>query len=113
MNAEGQLQTENNRDMIEQICSESIEMRVNPLGMHRILDSLKIMSGDKYAKCECSVCLMTFEAENEIVPLSCNSEHVFHLSCLVSWANHNYTCPICRQPIIESAAEIAMYEMVN
>ena len=45
--------------------------------------------------------------------MTCNNDHVFHIECLLSWADHNYTCPICRQPIIQSQDEIALYEMMQ
>ena len=40
-------------------------------------------------------------------------DHVFHIECLLSWADHNYTCPICRQPIIRSEEEIQLYETMQ
>ena len=62
---------------------------------------------------ECPVCLVNFEPGDQVVPLTCNIDHVFHIECLLSWADHNYTCPICRQPIISSQEEIALYEMMQ
>lgn len=62
---------------------------------------------------ECPVCLVNFELGDPVVPLTCNIDHVFHIECLLSWADHNYTCPICRQPIIQSQDEIALYEMMQ
>ena len=62
---------------------------------------------------ECAICLAYFEDTDQVVPLRCNLEHVFHLECLLSWADHNYTCPICRQPIIKSRKEIELYEMMQ
>lgn len=98
--------------MIERIRSQNIELSVNPIAMHRVIENLMI-EGSDLIKGECSVCLAPFTAQCQVVPLKCNPEHVFHKECLLSWANHNYTCPICRQPVIEAAAHIAMYEMVN
>ena len=62
---------------------------------------------------ECPVCLVDFQVDDPVVPLTCNPEHVFHIECLLNWADHNYTCPICRQAIIQSADEIAFYEMMQ
>ena len=56
---------------------------------------------------------MDFEVGDPGVPLTCNPEHVFHIECLLNWADHNYTCPICRQAIIHSPDEIAFYEMMQ
>ena len=61
---------------------------------------------------ECPVCLVNFESHDPVVPLQCNIDHVFHIECLLSWADHNYTCPICRQPIIQNQKEIDMYEIM-
>ena len=62
---------------------------------------------------ECAVCLVNFAENDQVVPLSCNIDHLFHIECLLSWANHNYTCPICRQSIITSRNEIKFYEMMQ
>ena len=59
------------------------------------------------------MCLLGFEARDFVVPLKCNIDHVFHIECLLSWAEHSYTCPICRQPIISSAHEINLYETMQ
>ena len=60
----------------------------------------------------CSICLVPFEEGNETVPLPCNSTHVFHKECVVTWAQQSYTCPICRTPVISSTKEIELYEMM-
>jgi len=62
---------------------------------------------------ECAVCLVNFSQDDLVVPVSCNVDHLFHMECLLNWADHNYTCPICRQPIIGSRSEINMYEMMH
>ena len=45
--------------------------------------------------------------------MKCNKDHIFHIECLLSWADHNYTCPICRKPIITSQKEIEFYETMQ
>ena len=45
--------------------------------------------------------------------MPCNPEHVFHLECLLNWANMNYTCPICRTPVITCPEEIKLYEIMQ
>jgi len=62
---------------------------------------------------ECAVCLSKFNLKDEVVPLSCNLDHVFHLKCMLDWADHSYKCPICRQPVIESQQEINQYEVMQ
>ena len=121
-------------DVVEQLRRESIDLRINPVAMRRVLFKLK----SKYGKVhqaqkrelkrmaedssrtgppvvlspECPVCLVNFEPNDPVVPLMCNIDHVFHIECLLSWADHNYTCPICRQPIISNQSEINMYEVM-
>ena len=125
---------------MEQLRRESIDLRVNPVGMRRVLFKLQTsfsrarkkqlkqqqleearakQSGDASeappAKLsnECAVCLVNFAPDDLVVPLGCNVDHLFHMECLLSWANHNYTCPICRQPVIASRDEINLYEMMH
>lgn len=31
--------------------------------------------------------------------------HIFHTACLRSWLEHNHTCPTCRHPLIDEAAQ--------
>jgi hypothetical protein len=46
----------------------------------------------------CPICLENFEEQIKIKLLSC--EHGFHSECLGPWiADHNDSCPICRQRI--------------
>ena len=59
------------------------------------------------------MCLVNFKSYDDVVPLECNVDHIFHIACLLSWADHNYTCPICRQPVIKSQKEIALYEVMQ
>ena len=113
-------------DMIEHLRRQSIDLRINPVGMRRILfkvqttfkeareqacsEAAKKNEGDEESNAvssalatghlECAICLINFEDQDQVVPLNCNDEHIFHLDCLLNWADHNYTCPICRQPII-------------
>jgi len=122
-------------DIVEQLRSQSIDLRANPAGMRRVLFKRKMSYGkakrmqEKELKrrtddkenqqpveklsTECAVCLVDFDETDPVVPLECNIDHVFHIECLLSWADHNYTCPICRQPIITSQADINMYETVH
>jgi len=120
-------------DSIEQVRRESIDLRVNPIGMKKALFTLhttyqklcqryelvetqKMAAGQKgnpaveSAVCdECTICLVKFKDSDQVVPLECNTDHVYHVNCLMHWANHNYTCPVCRQPIIKSQKEIKLY----
>ena len=49
---------------------------------------------------ECSICLCKFEETEYVIRLSCNAAHIFHEECLTGWATSNYTCPLCREPIL-------------
>jgi len=68
---------------------------------HQLKQIKKLKKCDKSANSdelsnECTVCLVDFAKDDLVVPLKCNIDHVFHIECLLNWANHNYTCPICR-----------------
>ena len=47
------------------------------------------------------------------MPLECNDDHVFHYDCMRDWAQHNYTCPICRKPVIQSDQDIKLYKHMH
>lgn len=36
--------------------------------------------------------------------MRCNETHVFHDPCLQSWVLGNFTCPLCREPIVNTPA---------
>ena len=126
----GNPNTNREMDIVEQLRAESIDLRINPVGMRRVLFRLKTdyskvrLNQQRMAarhghetslttSSECPVCLVNFENGDPVVPLTCNIDHVYHIECLLSWADHNYTCPICRQPIIASQDEINMYEVMQ
>ena len=44
---------------------------------------------------ECSICLIDFENNDEVVLLKC--KHLFHHSCIIEWAHHKKDCPNCRE----------------
>ena len=46
---------------------------------------------------ECSVCLIDFEKDDEVIHLTCN--HTFHQDCIMEWALHKPDCPNCREKI--------------
>lgn len=49
----------------------------------------------------CSICLMEFNENDEIIPLPCNEKHIFHDECIKGWLKNNNCCPLCKQPITE------------
>jgi len=59
----------------------------------------------KYAKEECSVCVVGFKLEDEAYKLPC--KHIFHNDCLLPWLKMNNTCPNCRHqlPTLEGATQ--------
>ena len=43
----------------------------------------------------CSVCMMSFEKDQEVSELKCG--HIFHKECIMKWLKeYNYKCPVCR-----------------
>lgn len=46
---------------------------------------------------ECSVCLIDFEKDDEVIHLTCH--HTFHQDCIMEWALHKPDCPNCREKI--------------
>ena len=58
----------------------------------------------------CSICLLDFTDGDFVVPLKCNDEHTFHKACVDKWGEQNYTCPVCREPIITGHGNISAYK---
>ena len=58
---------------------------------------------------ECVVCLNLLHLNSFVVPLPCNKAHIFHPTCLFEWVKLNYTCPVCRKPMIKDEEEILRY----
>ena len=52
-----------------------------------------------------SICIICREGlSSDVVQLGC--EHCFHLSCILSWATVQGTCPLCLASILESSAKL-------
>ncbi|MBN3285796.1 RNF6 ligase, partial [Polyodon spathula] len=48
----------------------------------------------------CSVCINEYAAGNKLRRLPCT--HEFHIHCIDRWLSENSTCPICRQPVLDT-----------
>lgn len=44
----------------------------------------------------CAVCLVEFEAKENVQHLSCHASHMFHANCIQSWWQRSRTCPLCK-----------------
>ena len=60
-------------------------------------DSFPYTSEDETQKIECSICLVDFENQDDVVLLDCN--HMFHNTCILEWCSHKADCPNCREKI--------------
>ena len=45
---------------------------------------------------DCTICLLNFEPEDEIVIFSCEAKHYFHKKCGMEWLEVKTECPLCR-----------------
>jgi len=45
-------------------------------------------------KTDCSICMATFEAQEDVSSLPCH--HIFHTSCVEVWLAKSGFCPLCR-----------------
>ncbi|VDN58070.1 unnamed protein product [Dracunculus medinensis] len=76
----------------------------DPLPVGASLDQIQRFSKMyKYIKVEdvpenekerCTICLMDFEADEDVRCLCCT--HVFHVTCIDRWLVYNKKCPVCR-----------------
>lgn len=55
------------------------------------------------ADSQCIICMVEYEADDEIIPLPCNENHYFHADCIENWLKQNNTCPLCKQEITQEA----------
>eukprot|EP00347_Sterkiella_histriomuscorum_P017816 403347875 len=62
----------------------------------------KYQSEDKLLSQQCSICLNDFKLLEKVVKLKCNEVHIFHDECLQGWVFLNFTCPLCRLPILQN-----------
>ena len=52
---------------------------------------------------DCTICLINFTPDDDIIVFSCNERHYFHEKCAVEWLEVKTECPLCR---FEFAEEI-------
>lgn len=48
-----------------------------------------------------------------VIKLKCNSEHQFHFECLSGWVANNFTCPLCREAILQTPAILQRIKAMN
>ncbi|EFP85104.1 uncharacterized protein PGTG_11273 [Puccinia graminis f. sp. tritici CRL 75-36-700-3] len=44
----------------------------------------------------CTICLIRYAPDSQVVVLACHDTHHFHRSCLSRWVYTQATCPLCR-----------------
>lgn len=67
-----------------------------------VIKTLKEVKYDKKLHKEestCAICACDFEAGQSLIPLYCDSRHIFHSLCIKRWLNINSNCPICRAAV--------------
>mmetsp|Transcript_23165 Transcript_23165/g.16472 ORF Transcript_23165/g.16472 Transcript_23165/m.16472 type:complete len:99 (+) Transcript_23165:1060-1356(+) len=48
---------------------------------------------------ECTICMLEFEDDSEVTPLSCDIRHFFHYECIEPWMKVKNECPMCREVV--------------
>ena len=71
------------------------------LSLKRYVGSLQQMSHQEYQKKDpdmpdCTICLVTFCPDDQIVAFSCDEKHYFHTKCGIEWLEVKTECPLCR-----------------
>ena len=51
---------------------------------------------------ECRICLSEFEDGETVLTLRCG--HIYHELCATTWLRLHNRCPVCNEPIVETAA---------
>lgn len=67
-------------------------------------DVIKSLKEEKYdpklhQESTCAICASDFESGQALIPLPCDSRHLFHSFCIQRWLNINSNCPICRAAV--------------
>ena len=52
-----------------------------------------------HSETECIICMVDYEANDNITPLPCDERHYFHSECIENWLKNNNSCPLCKKPI--------------
>jgi len=67
----------------------------------RLLNKLKVkkFSDTLPGTHECSICILEYENNDDIVQLKCNPLHHFHDECIKPWLKANGKCPLCRMSL--------------
>ncbi|CXH81214.1 RING zinc finger protein, putative [Plasmodium berghei] len=48
----------------------------------------------------CSICMMDYMGNDNVMIMPCDKRHFFHSNCLSKWLNKSQVCPICRTNIV-------------
>ncbi|SBT79838.1 RING zinc finger protein, putative [Plasmodium malariae] len=48
----------------------------------------------------CSICMMNYISNDNIMIMPCDKRHFFHVNCLTKWLYKSQVCPICRTNIV-------------
>lgn len=64
------------------------------------IDALPTITKEEFMGNECSVCLSSFEAHDEVAALPC--KHFFHRTCVTKWlAECRRMCPLCGAEVLK------------
>ena len=59
----------------------------------------KTKVGERDAHEACSICMIDFLENSDIIILPCDSKHYFHEECIKIWLEKNMKCPLCNTAI--------------
>ena len=81
---------------IEQFIQSTIDADKPPVekASDEMISSLSVVQCEAKIDESCSICLMQFEINDEILKTKCN--HSYHKICIVTWLKTNVKCPLCR-----------------
>ena len=50
---------------------------------------------------DCTICLVTFVPDDDIIAFECDPKHYFHTKCGQDWLSVKTECPLCRHDFTE------------
>ena len=48
---------------------------------------------------QCAICMDYFKPEDQVSPMPCHSNHLFHTQCVKPWLEKNRNCPLCKYTV--------------
>ncbi|CRG93652.1 RING zinc finger protein, putative [Plasmodium gallinaceum] len=94
---------ENLQEMLKPL-NTNIESEINYNNDNNKVTQENLLNNNKEISNEnedvCSICMMNYINNDDVMIMPCDKRHFFHVSCLTKWLYKSQVCPICRTNIV-------------